>query len=551
MRWQAPITSGMLPALALLAAFSTAAPAPAAAASPAPATLHADTLHDLHAHVIDLLPSPDATGVNDFFVVLEAAPWRYLVDDFHLVFLIEHSHGLLFADSLAADLSTAQLRVRLTGVEVEERQVNGQPARVIVAADSLYPDWPASPRGFALAEIDPGCPAPDFHHRYVRVPVSYDHPEWGTFELYYELSSDFDPSRPTVIVPTDGQRTFSQVGWADRYRQMFGLSQNVATYEYRGMHCAPIPGLLRPERDWGRAYEALKLANVVEDIERIRRDLPGDGPTYVLGGSGTAMVGLEYLAKYHEHIDRAFLMSLMKDAEASSVAGVDFFRRFLAEHHLADEWAAIRAAASSPGEPPAHPLSLEQVLFLVQRLLYHDQDEAAALIREVAAGQPERYDRWTAQLGSVDFFVRSAQRYRPWAVVFMWETNVPTAPPGEVDINGPFLAMGRPVADLVGRGAVTGRQYRLTGLEDVSTEVLLLAGTRDQVVPVEETDRIHRALPDSRFAIFEAYHTLAGPPEARAARNRIAELFFRHGFRSAEVQEFLASDEASGLVEVR
>lgn len=587
MRRQPPIPSGALLTLALLAASSTGA-APQTAATPGPETVPPDTLEALHGRVVDVLPSPDATGVNDFFVVLEAAPpddsaaaaaglpgrpapSHYLVDDFHLVFLIEYSHSLLFADyvgggragelghavaspaAVARHVSAEDLPLRLTGVEVEEREVNGGPARVIVATDSLYPDWPGSLRAFALAEIDPGCPTPDFHHRYVQVPVSYDHPEWGTFELYYELSSDFDPSRATVIVPTDGQRTFSQVGWADRYRELFGLSQNVATYEYRGMDCARIPGLLRPDRDWARAYEALKLANVVEDIERIRRDLPGDGPTHVLGGSGTAMVGLEYLAKYREHVDRAFLMSFMKDAEASSVAGVEFFKEFLAERGLEDEWATIHDAYSGAGEPAADPVALKQVLFLVQRLLYYDQDEAAALIEEVARGERKRYDRWTDQLGTVNFFVRSAQRYRPWVVVFMWETNIPTSPPGEPGINWPFLEEGRPVAELVRRGEIDARKYDVTGLEDVSTGVLLLAGTLDQVAPVEETARIHLALPDSRLAIFEAYHTLARPPEAREARNRLAELVFRYGAWSAEVEEFFDSEEAeaAGLVEVR
>lgn len=137
------------------------------------------------------------------------------------------------------------------------------------------------------------------------MPVSYQNPDGETFLLYYELCSDFDESRPTVIIPTDAQRSLSQVGWADKYKEMFELEEyNTVTFEYRGMYASGIPEVSNPGLDWSRAYQILNSDNAVEDIERIRRDLMGDRQVFILGGSGTAMMGLKYISRYPQNVKK-------------------------------------------------------------------------------------------------------------------------------------------------------------------------------------------------------------------------------------------------------
>jgi len=374
------------------------------------------------------------------------------------------------------------------------------------------------------------CPEPDFHHRYIEVPVCYTHPDRGVFRLYYEINSDFDPHRPTVIIPTDGQRSESLVGWADKYKDMFGLTCNVITHEYRGMPCGRIQEIGEERIDWKKACEDLNTDNAVEDIERIRRDLLGDRKAFLLGGSGTAMMGLKYLSKYHRHIERAFLMSFFKDAEASSRSGLEFFDSFLQQHKLETEFAAVMK------RPDIAP---EQFLFLVQRLLYFDQDATRELIEKTARGDMSLVSEWEPKLGTVDDFIRSARESQPWTVVFMYETNIEPREPGKPDINYPFFTMAAPLNELAARGLIPTRRFDVENLEAISTEILLVGGTLDQVAPLSDLQAIHERLPDSRLAVFEAYHCLQVPAEAKKCRGGLIDVFFRHGHDSDELRRFL------------
>jgi len=496
----------------------------------------------LAAELVEVIPDADApnhTGWLDFRSANGGRP--HLVDDLVLTTIIEQTHKTLLADHPGSRAADLDIGVRLTGVAARPETIAGRPVHVITAVDSIYPDHPGSDRGYRYADLAPGRPAADFHHRYLEVPVRHDDPSRGTFELYYELCSDYDPARPVILVPTDGQRTFSQVGWADRYQEMFGLEANTVTYEYRGMPCSPIPGLDR--MDWRQRFQVLNTDQVVADMECIRRDLLGDGKIDILGGSGTAMMGLKYLAAHPRSVERAFLMSFFLDARGSSEAPVVAYERFLAEHDLA---AAHAAAVARPG------VAADQLLFLVQRLLYHDRERAAGLIRAASDGDLAAYREATAQLGTVDFFVRSIQAHRPWTVVFMYETNLPTALGASPDINQPFLRIAAPLRRAFPPPVTRTHLFGIDGLREVTAQVLLVGGTRDQVAPLEELARIDARLPDARLAVFDAYHCLQAPPGARQARAELANLFFRRGLHDPALDDHLAAGRpANGFLELR
>jgi pimeloyl-ACP methyl ester carboxylesterase len=507
MRW--PYVRGHCPVagpVLLLVAYVTIS-APASAV---------EQMAELTVRVTDVLAGPDGSRLPGH-IRLEVAEIaedgqaigrRLEVGDFYVILVLELTHHVLFADMAAPELAALGLTARFTDVTIRSGAFGGGERDVIVGVGRIYPAHPRSAVGHDYRALNPGCPEPDFHRRYIRVPVAYDRPEWGEFDLYYELCSDFDESRPTIIVPTDGQRMLSQVGWADRYKEIFATSLNVVTYEYRGMPCSPIAGLEPGTTDWWRAAVALHSDQVVEDIERIRQDLLGDRNVNILGGSGTAMIGLKYLSRYGRHVDRALLMSLFKDARGSSEAGNRFLADFLRDHDLTRVFARLVADS---------PVAVDQLLFLMQRLLYADQQRVVRLIEQLDAGERTLFDELTAELGTVANFVESAQRYRPWTVVFMHETNLPSAADGEPDINAPFYLIGEPLARLVERRQLPPLFFDVTGLEHIDTEVLLIGGTLDPVAPIDETMRIHHRLPNSSFAIFAAQHCLDGPPVRTAS----------------------------------
>ncbi len=494
---------------------------------------HAGCTLNFEGQLVGVMLKENPKGRNDVCIKLLSTRDKsiYFVDDFFIIFIIEQTYKVILSDYINKDVKSLNIGLRLENISVSKRKLNNKTVNFISKVERIFPRFPQSKNSYLYKELNPGLPKEDFYHRYVEVPVSYSDPSKGTFKLYYELCSDFDPKKPTVLIPTDGQRSLSQVGWADKYKKMFNLDYNTVTYEYRGMYCSKIEALEGKVVDWKLAYELLNSDNVVEDIERIRRDLLGERKINILGGSGTAMIGLKYIARYPEKVDRAFLMSFFKDAKGSSESCVLFFKNFLERNHLEKRY---EMALKNP------KIERTQLLFLIQRLLYFNEEEVKQMIIEISENNLSRYEKYTRLLGTVDFFIRSIQKYKPWTVVFMYETNIETSMEKKFDINYPFLKVAEPLRKIYG----SSPQYKehlfdIKNLKDVKTEILLVGGTLDQVAPLYELRRIHRELPESKLAIFEAYHCLQTPPEARECRNDLANLFFIYGYNSKKFIEYL------------
>lgn len=85
--------------------------------------------------------------------------------------------------------------------------------------------------------------------------------------------------------------------------------------------------------------------------------------------------------------------------------------------------------------------------------------------------------------------------------------------------------------------------FNINNLEKVDFPVLLVAGTLDQVAPVSEMIRIHNELPNSRLAIFEAYHSLQSSAESKKCRSELANTFFHSADENEAVREYLERDD--------
>lgn len=459
----------------------------------------------------------------------------YYIDDFYLVFIIEQTHKFLLSDYIGEKF-TPEIQIKLENITVNTKNLKDSKANYISSMEKIFPDYPNSDASYLYSEINPGNPEENYYHRYIEVPISYQNPQKGTFKLYYELCSDFDKSKPTIIIPTDGQRSLSQVGWADKYKQRFNLKYNTVTYEYRGMYASDIPDINNKALEWETAYEILNSDNVIQDIERIRKDLLGDEKVFILGGSGTAMIGLKYVAQYPEKIKRAFLMSFFKDAQGSSESGVKYFKNFINENNLNEKY--IYALEN----PKTRPVQLR---FLLQRLLYFDKEKAKELIVELSEDKFDLYRKYTTMLGDVDFFTRSIQKYKPWSVVFMYETNINTTSYGIYDINHPFYEVANPIRKAFDQEHKSKQHlFNINNLENVNTEILLVGGKLDQVAPLNQLKIIHKELPNSKLAVFDAYHCLQSSDKSKEIRNKLANLFFENGYDSEKIKKYLNSAPA-------
>lgn len=490
-----------------------------------------------------VLKSPNLSSINGLYIVLRNAKRSdkniventqdYLLDDDAIIRLIEETHHFLFDDFVGKHINP--IRIDFREALTKSITLNGKTFKRITAVKAIRA---SSESGFQqYNKINHPCPAPNKCSGYVKAPISYKYPEWGTFRLYYEVNSNFDSSKPIVLIPTDAQRGSSQVGMADQYRKIFDISFNVLTYEYRGQFCSSIPEFQKRGWTWEKAYLAFNSDNAVEDIELIRKHLLGDKKICILGGSGIAMLGLKYLVKYHKHVSRAFLMSFFKDAEGGSRSGVSYFDSFLKNFGLTDKYAKIIKEKIVP---------LDQLLFLLQRLLYSDEKKAIKLINETSSKDIRLFIEESKTHGSVDFFVRFVQKYSPQAVAFMYETNITTSLTGEPDINSPFLQIGKPLLEIEKAGKIDIGRFKMGKLDNITTEVLLVAGILDQVAPIKEMRKIRSLMPRSKLAIFKSYHCLMNS-ESKQCRNRLVEIFFKYGMNSKNFADYLKGNACKDL----
>jgi len=153
----------------------------------------------------------------------------------------------------------------------------------------------------------------DFYNRNIEVPIDYDHPEGGTFKLYYQLSANFDYNQPSIFFLNDVQQGHGAPGEIDALAESYQLDEslNLVRYEPRGREYSYIElhnddGTV----NWEKAYRVLSSRQLVEDIERVRQDLFSNHPDTkicLFGRSGGGYLVQEYLAKYSNHVDRAFI----------------------------------------------------------------------------------------------------------------------------------------------------------------------------------------------------------------------------------------------------
>jgi pimeloyl-ACP methyl ester carboxylesterase len=476
-------------------------------------------------------------------LLLASADGRNMIwEDRVPVRAVEEENEILFDDFVGKDMADRHIQVELKGFDRLPPGTDGLELPLVQQVKFVRSG--KQTEFVKVEELAPAPPAADQHHRYISVPVSYKKPELGEFRLYYETNSDFDPSRPTLIIPSDAQGQRVCPGSADKFKKSYGLSCNLLTYQYRGTGCSDIPQLSQKDRvDWQLAWDALNISNAIEDIDRIRADLLGpSGKLNIYGGSGIAVLGLAYLSKHSEHVDRAFLMSFFKDAKGSCDATIDFFNSFLRANSLESDF---EKALKYPG------MDQRQLFFVLQRLLYSDQKKCTELITKLGRGDRSCFDQQASgksgilSWGSVDYYVHSSQLNCPQEVVFFYETNVPTAPPGGHDINEASLEVGTPVEKLINAGIIKGERLDIGGLDKIKSEVLVVSGSLDQVCPVGEQTKVFRQLANARQAVFKGYHCLE---DQREFRKLLLETFLKHGCRSNEFEALLHSPRWKDLL---
>lgn len=156
-------------------------------------------------------------------------------------------------------------------------------------------------------------PVEDFYHRNITVPVNHFDSSEGMFSLYYELSTNFKFDQPTIFFITDQQQSYGQPGKVDRLAELYRFDStfNLVFIENRGRRYSYIDVMNADGTvDWEKVYRLLSSKQMIEDIECVREDLFKDHPEsrlFIFARSGGGYVAQEYLAKYGNHVQRAYL----------------------------------------------------------------------------------------------------------------------------------------------------------------------------------------------------------------------------------------------------
>jgi pimeloyl-ACP methyl ester carboxylesterase len=245
----------------------------------------------------------------------------------------------------------------------------------------------------------------DFYNRYIKLPIDYDNPAAGTFQLYYQITSNFDFNRPTIFFFYDSQQEYGRPGEVDDLAKdgdyQFFDSFNVVRYQFRGRKYSYIElkngdGTV----NWEKAYRVLSSKQAVEDIERVRQDLfkgRPDTKIFIYGRSGGAYLIQEYLAKYPKNVKRAFIESAINPVVARQLGNLEskslYNMLMEIDPGLHDKLKAVLAKDIVP------KLNL---LWILKGIPYKSQNpkgELANLINELSEDEKDLYERYLQRQG--------------------------------------------------------------------------------------------------------------------------------------------------------
>ena len=365
-------------------------------------------------------------------------------------------------------------------------------------------------------------PEQDFYHRSIELPLDHTQPDAGTFTLLYELSSNFDFNRPTLIFFQDAQQQYGTPGEVDKLAQEYDFFKdfNLVRYQHRGREYSYID-LKNSDGtvDWIRAYRLMSADQVVEDIERVRQDLFRDRPDakiLIYGRSGGACLALRYLAKYSDHVQRAFVRAAPHPIIMHQLGYPEsqYFYQTLAEvdSTLYPKLLEVLDKKTVPGY---------RLFWILKAIPYASKDpgkDLGDLINALYNGDTALYE---AYLGRNNFDIEDKmipeQKMGAWEiggalrpVEISAEYMLDPAPEFIDPFYGCLKKLCEPYLDLIATGKVEKPAFPpLEKFESINTEVFYLAGRHDHVSDYRIGIELGKVIPHYTLFIADDNHTMS------------------------------------------
>lgn len=390
-------------------------------------------------------------------------------------------------------------------------------------------------------------PRQDFCNRNIELPIDYADAAKGTFSLYYQLTSNFDFNRPTIIFFYDGQQEYGRPGKVDDLakRYQFFESFNVVRYQYRGRKYSYIE--LKNEDgtvNWEKAYRVMSSKQAIEDIERVRQDLFKDRPDakiFVYGRSGGGYLIQGYLAKYSKNVKRAFIESAPHPIIMKQLGNPEskYLYNLLmkAEPALNDKLKAVLDRDIVPD------LNLLWILKGIPYKSQNPKEELAKLINELYEGKKNLYEQYLRRQG-FDFskVLVPEKQMSAWdiggilvPVEFIMEYASGPEPNYVDPLYTCLKKASEPYIRLIEEKKVDAPvPVPLEKLKEVETEVFWLTGKDDHVSPYQIGIEFRKYFKNYDLFIADDNHNLTIHKECYPP---LRKAFFKYGLGSKELQE--------------
>jgi pimeloyl-ACP methyl ester carboxylesterase len=390
-------------------------------------------------------------------------------------------------------------------------------------------------------------PDENFYNRNLELPVDYQNIEEGKFNLYYEVTSNFNYNRPTIFFLYDTQQQYGEPGQVDDLAKRYQFFEhfNVVRIQLRGREYSYI-NLKNEDKSvqWERAYRILSSKQIIEDIERVRQNLFSDQSgkeIYLFGRSGGGYLVQEYLAKYSQNVRRAFIEVAPNPLIMEDLGFIESKYLYDLLNSIDPELHEKLKTVIEKGEVPE--LKLLWILKGIPYKSENPKEELALLINELSIGKMELYDEYLAMRG-FDFskVIPDEKTMGAWEMGCYLRplecdgTYILGPKPDYVD---PLYTTLRKISDpyiqLIEEEKVKPIEYpSLEKFKTIKTEVFFLAGRNDHVTPYQIGIELKKLIKNFDLYIADDNHNLTIYKECSPL---LRNAFFNYGIDSKKLHE--------------
>jgi pimeloyl-ACP methyl ester carboxylesterase len=393
-------------------------------------------------------------------------------------------------------------------------------------------------------------PKPGIGHT-VRVPFVYEHPEKGSFDLYYELGKAFDPAKRTVFVIADGQQFYVRKGLITPLQdKLFGDSFNVVGIIGRGVNETVMREVKQGGSvDWLNAYQILNSDEWIEDIDSVRKDMLGSTGTVALyGRSGGALLVHQYLCKHPEHVATVFTQaSVNRFLDAEFGLSSDTFWDEIGQSDITLQSVLLKAVARRPADRSRIMLLLQRQNLFVPAA--HIAAERAKLIHIL-----DIWDETSIAKMSKDYEVDPIQDFlkagNPTISVRVFELFAPVlavARAGTEQRIDPDMEVGKlfaePLLQLLAQNKIAAPSMDFRAAHFVTADVYIVAGRYDHTADYRSQIALASEYPNHRLLLLNDDHDFLELEKTKLIPNLVQSALSDgiHGPEKAGIERQLGS----------